>query len=269
MTNGGLRLLGIFAHPDDETLGTGGTFARYADEGVQTAVLTATRGEYGWFEDPSKYPGPEALGQIREREFYAATAKLGVSDQRLLDYIDGELDQANPRVVIAQMADLIRELRPQVVVTFAHDGIYGHPDHIAGCQFATAAVQAAADPSCVSSAGGPHQVQKLYYRAMTEGYVRAYEAAFGELVMNVDGQRRESQPWAPWVITTRIDTAKYADQVWSAVEEHRSQLPGYEKLKALPAEHHEALWGHQEYYRVFSLVNGGRDVEDDLFAGLR
>ena len=269
MTDGGLRLLGIFAHPDDETLGTGGTFARYAAEGVETAVLTATRGEYGWFDDPSKYPGPDALGQIREGELQEATAKLGIGDVRLLDYIDGELDQADPVVIIAQMAQVIRELRPQVVVTFAHDGIYGHPDHIAACQFATAAVQAAADPACATQPGGAHQVSKLYYRATTEGYIRAYEAAFGELVMNIDGERRTSQSWAPWAITTRIDTAEYADQVWSAVEEHRSQLPGYEKLKALSPEHHEALWGQQEYYRVFSLVNGVRDAEDDLFAGLR
>ncbi len=87
--------------------------------------------------------------------------------------------------------------------------------------------------------------------------------------MNIDGVRRDSQGWADWAITTRIDTSDYVDQVWSAVEAHRSQLPGYEKLAALPPEHHAALWGQQEYYRVFSLVNGGREPEDDLFAGLR
>jgi LmbE family N-acetylglucosaminyl deacetylase len=269
LTKTGLRMLGIFAHPDDETLGTGGTFARYAAEGVETAVLTATRGEHGWFDDPAKYPGPEALGAIRERELEAATSRLGIGDVRLLDYVDGELDSANPAVIIAQMAQVIRELRPQVVLTFAHDGIYGHPDHIAACQFATAAVHAAADSRCAPRSGAAHQVEKLYYRAMTQGYHEAYETAFGELVMDIDGEQRTSQSWAPWAITTRVDTSAYADQVWSAVEEHRSQLPGYEKLKALPAEHHEALWGTQEFYRVFSLVNGGREPEDDLFAGLR
>jgi hypothetical protein len=70
-------------------------------------------------------------------------------------------------------------------------------------------------------------------------------------------------------LTTVIDTAAYWPQVWEAISCHQTQLPGYQALKALPEEYHQQLWGTQRFYRVFSLVNGGRDLEDDLFAGLR
>ena len=270
-TNSKLRLLAVFAHPDDETLGTGGTLARYSAEGIETHVLTATRGEKGWFGDPAEYPGPEALAAIRERELSEAARELGARSVQLLDYVDGELDQADPTAVIEQIAAHIRHVRPHVVITFGPDGIYGHPDHIAISQFTTSAVLASA--TGVNGANGtearPHSVAKLYYRVASRAHLEAYEAAFGELSMEIDGAVRTSQGWEPWEITTRIDTAPYWKQTWAAVERHRSQLPGYERLKNLPPTHHRDLWGNQEYYRALSLVNGGREIEDDLFAGLR
>ena len=269
-TSSKLRLLGIFAHPDDETLGTGGTLAKYGAEGVETYVLTATRGQGGWFGDPDDYPGPDRLAAIREVELREAARVLGVREVRVLDYVDGELDKADPATVIAQIVSYIRRVRPHVVLTFGHDGIYGHPDHIAISQFATAAVLAAAGPHGAGENGDrPHAVSKLYYRVASRPFIEAYEAAFGELTMEIDGERRSSQGWPSWEITTRVDTAAYWEQTWSAVESHRSQLPGYERLKELPPAHHQSLWGIQEYYRVLSLVNGGRDVESDLFEGLR
>ncbi|HMO55644.1 MAG TPA: PIG-L family deacetylase, partial [Tepidiformaceae bacterium] len=145
------RLLAILAHPDDETLGFGGALAKYAAEGVETFLVTATRGEYGWFGAPEENPGPAELGRIRETELPRAAAILGVREVTILDYIDSHLDQAAPAAVIAELAGVIREIRPDVVVTFGQDGIYGHPDHIAISQFATAAVLRAASPG-----NGPH-----------------------------------------------------------------------------------------------------------------
>lgn len=87
--------------------------------------------------------------------------------------------------------------------------------------------------------------------------------------MTIDGIERRTVAWPAWPVTTRIDTLAYWPQVWQAVECHRSQLPGYQVLKSLPAEYHQSLWGQQTFYRAFSLVNGGRVGEDDLFAGLR
>jgi LmbE family N-acetylglucosaminyl deacetylase len=271
MMNNSFRLMAVLAHPDDESLGMGGILAKYAAERVETYLVTATRGERGWFGDERDYPGPEALGRIRQAELLAAADVLGLRKVTFLDYLDGELDQVDPAEAIAKIVTDIRRVRPQVVITFDPNGVYGHPDHIAISQFTTAAIVAAADPSYHGVGGKlpPHRVSKLYYRTFARAEQLAYEAAFGELVMTIDGVNRRTAAWPDWAITTRIDTAAYWPQVWQAVACHQTQLPGYQALKELPDEYHHALWGAQTYYRAFSLVNGGRAVEADLFAGLR
>lgn len=265
-----LKLMGILAHPDDESLGSGGILAKYAAEGVETYLVTATRGQRGWFGDPADYPGPTALGQIREQELHAAAELLGLREVTVLDYMDGELDQVEPAGVTGQIVSHLRRVRPQVVHTFDPFGIYGHPDHIAIGQFTTTAVAVAANPTYRDPEGrAPHQVSKLYYRVFTEEEGAAYQAAFGDLVMTIDGRERRTAPWPDWAITTRIDTLAYWAQVWQAVSCHQTQLPGYEALRRLPAEQQQQIWGRQSYYRALSLVNGGRAAEHDLFAGLR
>lgn len=261
-----LKLMGILAHPDDESLGMGGVLAKYGAEGIDTYLITATRGQRGWFGEASEYPGPEALGHIREAELRAAAEKLGLKEVVLLDYMDGELDQAHPETVIRQLAAHVRRLRPQVVVTFDPHGGYGHPDHIAISQFATAAMVAAAQPNGDEPA---HQVSKLYYFAEAEESWALYESVFGDLVMAVDGVERRGVPWPTWAITTEIDTAVYWQQVWEAIACHQSQLAHYAHLQKLPLAQQKALWGHQSFYRAYSLVNGGRRQETDFFAGLR
>jgi LmbE family N-acetylglucosaminyl deacetylase len=265
-----LRLMLILAHPDDESMGNGGTVAKYAAEGVETYLVTATRGEQGWFGPEDENPGPEELGRMREAELLEAAEVLGIREVSFLDYRDGELDQAPADEVVAKIVRHIRRVRPHVVITFDQNGLYGHPDHIAICHHATAAVAAAGDPSFPDRDGrAAHHVSKLYYMAWTKEDVGLYQSAFGELTMRVNGQRRSSAPWEEWAITTRIDAAAHWRQVWEAIKRHRSQLPGYQKLIALPEEVHERLWGSPLYYRVFSRVNVSRVNEDDLFEGLR
>jgi LmbE family N-acetylglucosaminyl deacetylase len=265
-----LKLLAILAHPDDESLGLGGTLAKYAVEGAETYLITATRGEKGWFGPPEQYPGPEALGQTREQELYGAARVLGLKDVILLDCVDGELDQASPREIIGQLVTHIRRIKPQVVVTLDPNGLYGHPDHIAISQFASAAVLASADlhyPSPLSHQ--IHRIDKLYYLVMEAGEAEAYQETFGYLVMQVDGTERSPVAWQDWAITTRIDTAEYWSQVWEAISNHCSQLPGYQALKNLSEENLRNLWGTQRFYRALSIVNGGREQEHDLFEGVR
>jgi LmbE family N-acetylglucosaminyl deacetylase len=209
------------------------------------------------------------LGLIREAELRAAAAALHLRAVHFLDYIDGELDRAVPQAVVAQLTALIRQIRPDVVVTFGPDGAYGHPDHIAISQFTTTAIMCAADAGYPIGDAPPHRVRKFYYRVWTQAEFDVHQAVFGEQVMTIDGVGRRAVPWQEWAITTRIDTAAYWPEVWQAVACHRSQLPGYHKLKDLPPEQHQALWGSQGFYRVFSTVNGGRTLEHDLFAGLR
>jgi LmbE family N-acetylglucosaminyl deacetylase len=270
-----LRLMAVLAHPDDESLGFGGILAKYASEGVETFLVTATRGERGRYHghrDDDQHPGPAALGKIREAELRDAASALGISELLLLDYGDQDLDRANPRDAVGRIVNCVRRVRPDVVVTFGPDGGYGHPDHVAISQFAAAAMVAAADPGFESGAGGterPHAVSKFYYQAWPASTWAAYQAAVKKLVSTVDGFDRQAVPWPDWAITTVIDTRAAWPTVWRAVSCHESQIAAYEHLKQLLPEHHEALWGRQCFYRVFSTVNGGRARETDLFEGIR
>src|SRR5688572_32677364 len=139
-----LTLMGVLAHPDDESLGMGGVLARYAAEGVATHLVTATRGERGRFFDDANRPDGAEVGRVREAELRAAAQALGVREVRLLGYHDGDLHRAEPREAVRRVAAELRRVRPQVVVTFDPFGAYGHPDHVAICQITSAAIVAAA-----------------------------------------------------------------------------------------------------------------------------
>lgn len=271
-----LRLMAVLAHPDDESLGVGGTLAKYASEGVDVFLLTATRGDSGRYHghrpDDHEHPGSSALAKIREIELRAAASALGVREVSFLDYRDLHLDRANPREVVAAIVQHVRRVQPHVVVTFGPDGAYGHPDHVAISQFTTAAVVAAADSCFVcdgTQAGRPHAVSKLYYLAWPESAWKAYQAAFRKLVSTVDGVERQAVPWPDWAITTVLDTRAFWSKVWRAISCHESQIAAYERLKHLSPDDHEALWGWQSFYRAFSTVSGGRARETDLLEGIR
>jgi LmbE family N-acetylglucosaminyl deacetylase len=257
------KILAVLAHPDDETLGFGGTLAHYASMGVETHLICATRGQRGWLGPPEDYPGPHVFGSIRENELMQAAQVLNLQSVHLLDYMDGELDQAEPATIIHQIATHIQHLQPQIVLTFDPFGAYGHPDHIAISQFTTAAIVAAAsrtqNPDLPS-----HLVEALYYRVMTEAELVAYQSAFGDLVMTIDGIDRCATSWKDWSVTHWLDTRAYVPQVWQAVQAHRSQIPGYESLIALPIQAQNAIFGTQTFYRAFSLNSGGRQQKTDL-----
>ena len=266
-----LRLLAILAHPDDESLGNGATLARYAAEGVEVTLVTATRGQRGWFGDPDANPGLTALGRLREAELKDAGRALGLCEVALLDYVDGDFDKADADDVVCQLVAHIRRVRPQVVLTFGLDGAYGHPDHMAISQHTTAAIVRAADPRyghrCSTRA--PHTVSKLYHMAMSATREALYRRAFADLSMEVDGVERLPVVSPDWLIGARIDAGERWRTAWQAVMCHRSQLPNLQELAAMPTELKRQLWGTCEYQRVFSTVNVGAAVEDDLFAGLR
>jgi len=262
-----LKLMAVLAHPDDETLGCGGTLARYSSEGIETHVLTATRGQSGR-HGPGEHPGKEVLGRIREAEEREAARRLGVHEVSFLDYMDGALDRADPVEAAGAIAAHLRRVRPQVVMSFGPDGAYGHPDHIAVSQLATAAVHLAADPNHDGS-GDPHAVSKLYYIAWGAEAWAAYQRALKKLTSTVDGVERHAAPWPEWAITTRVDCRRWWPLVWDAVRCHQTQTSIYRALEELGEDDHQTLWGNQTFYRAFSTVNGGRRTEGDLFEGLR
>src|SRR5581483_8023969 len=199
----------------------------------------------------------------------AAARELGVRDVTILGYPDGALDGVAPAEAIGRIAAHIRRIRPHVVITFGPDGAYGHPDHIAISQMTTAAIVGAADARFDCGEPDPHRVSKLYFIAWRARRWDAYQAALKKLVANVDGVERSVTPWPDWAITTVIDTRDVWPSVWRAVSCHKTQMSIYRKLESLPEADQQALWGSQEFYRVFSTVSGGRVQETDLFEGLR
>lgn len=268
--NDRLKLLAIFPHPDDETLGMGGTIAKYSAESIETCLVCATRGQRGWPRKDAPHPGFDVLGNMRENELRCAAKCLGIQDLTILDYLDGDLDQANPDEMIEVLVQHIRRLRPQVVVTFSPDGTYGHPDHIAMAQFATAAVVCASDSAFIDPDHQPsHRVAKFYHMVDDRKTVGMVNQFLGGITINVDDVKRSMVAWEDWAITTRIDVSEFFDKTWQAILCHQSQLPGLGNLINLPRETVKEIWSKGSFVRVFSLVNGGRRTETDLFEGLR
>ena len=251
-------------------MGMGGTLAKYAAEGVETHLVCATRGERGWFGPEEQFPGWEALGQLRERELESAVRELAMKGLYFLDYKDGEVDKADPAEAIGKIAIHIRRVMPHVVVTFPPDGNYGHPDHIAVGQFTNAAMICAADASYQDSENfAPHRVSKLYYMVDSEDFINLVAPFVGEMSFPVENQLRGEVPWKEWMITTRIDMAEHCHIAWRAIQCHQSQLPSLGSLAEMDEDAGVAiLAGQGTFYRAFSLVNGGRETEKDLFEGI-
>jgi len=266
-----LKLLAVFAHPDDESMGMGGTLAKYSAEGVDAYLVCASRGERGWFGLEEQNPGLNILGATRALELENAVKALGMKGLYFLDYIDGEVDQAPHSEAVGKIATHIRRIKPQVVVTFPPDGNYGHPDHIAMSQFTSAAIVCAADANYKDAESlSAHRVSKFYYMVDAENFINLVAPFMDDMTFRVDDQMRGEFPWKDWMVTTRIDMAEYCQPAWRAIQCHQSQLPTLGALADMPADAAASVLAMQgTFYRVFSLVNGGRAVETDLFQGLR
>ena len=165
------RLLGVFAHPDDETFCAGGTFARYAEQGAEIMVVSATRGQAGQIRDAAAGTR-RTIAAVREAELRLACERLGITKVRCLDHVDGTLADAGFAALVDEVAEVICEFRPDVVITFGPDGGYGHPDHVTISAATTAACQRAAGPghrpgrTVTRPLGRP---PRLYYRCFPPG----------------------------------------------------------------------------------------------------
>lgn len=287
-SQGKLSLMAVFAHPDDESFGTGGTLARYgADPEVRVILVCATRGEAGEISDPS-LATPDRLGEVRERELSCACRTLGVDVLHLLDYRDSgmagapenrhprALVMADPDRVVGEIVAHIRRERPDVVVTFDETGGYGHPDHIAVHRHTKAAYAAAADPARypeqVQAGLKPHQAQKLYYTAIPQRFFRAVAAKLQELGIEIPERllERTAQPWGlpDEACTTDICVADFWDLKRAAIGCHATQLKPDSFFAMLPPE----LMREVQAWECFQLAESqvdGDEAGHDLFAGLR
>ena len=147
------RLLGVFAHPDDEVFCAGGTMARAAEAGAEVMIVSATRGEQGQIRD-ARVATRRTLGAVREGELAAAAAELGVQRVQVLAYADGTLQQHRSSLGAA-ITGIMRQYDPDTVITFGADGGYGHPDHVAISELTTEAFRALA--------GDRNRGQRLYH----------------------------------------------------------------------------------------------------------
>ena len=283
-----LTLMAVFAHPDDESFGIGGTLARYgADPDVRVVLVCATRGEAGEISDP-ELAVPERLGEVREQELRCACQALGVDALHLLGYRDsgmaGAEENGDPRSLV--MADfdeavgkivaLIRSERPDVVVTSDETGGYGHPDHIAIHHYTKAAFAAAADPTRVPGGidGRPesYQAKKLYYTGIPRRFFRALASKMVELGIEIPERyvKRLDGPWGlpDEVCTTDVNVQEFWETKQAAVQCHATQLNPDSVFALLSPE----LMSELSTWECFQLAESqvGEDGDaHDLFTGLR
>ncbi|WP_157249502.1 N-acetyl-1-D-myo-inositol-2-amino-2-deoxy-alpha-D-glucopyranoside deacetylase [Nonomuraea typhae] len=241
------RLLLVHAHPDDETIGTGATMARYVAEGAHVTLVTCTLGEEGEVIPPrlAHLEGSADLGGYRARELAEALKALGVEDHRLLGYRDSgmmgaaanDLEAAFWRADVdeaaGRVAEVIREVRPQVLITYDDNGYYGHPDHIQANRVAVRAFELAADPA--HGSGQPWQVAKLYYTATAKSVMRRDAEALREAGTGFLVEDPDDQPFgcADEDITTEIDARPWLGAKLDAMRAHATQIIVKEPFFAL------------------------------------
>jgi LmbE family N-acetylglucosaminyl deacetylase len=177
------RILASLAHPDDESFGPGGTLALYAQQQVEVHLLCATNGDVGTVE-PDLMRGYDSIAKLRLAELDCAGQALGLAKIHTLGYRDsgmpGSTDNEHPQALAAaplekveeQVVSIIRQVRPQVVITFDPIGGYFHPDHIRIHEATRLAFQSAGDPTRYPDAGEPYQPQKLYYHTFSRRWLR-------------------------------------------------------------------------------------------------
>ena len=256
-------LVTVFAHPDDETFGVGGSMAAAVDAGARVVTICATRGEVGEIADPS-LATRETLGAVREAELRAACAELGVHDVRFLGYRDsgmeGTPENADPRAfanapdeeVIARITEHFRELRPDVVVTFEPGGVYGHPDHTKISRCATAAFD---------RAGG----KRLFYSGPSRSWFAAFIADLK--AAGIDGFPFEDAGAfgvPDEEITTIVEVGPQLERKKRALAAHRTQINPW--LASLKGEWLDRILCRES----FGLVRGERTPESErgLLEGL-
>ena len=290
------RVLLVHAHPDDETINNGATMARYVAEGAGVTLLTCTLGEEGEILVPAlaqlAADQADQLGGYRIAELREAMAALGVTDSRFLGgagrYRDsgmmGTPANEHPRAfwnadldeAAAHAVAVIREVRPQVLVTYDDFGGYGHPDHIQAHRVAMRAADLAADPGFRPDLGPAWTIAKVYWNAMPRTLLQQgidAMAAAGDTTFFEGVSSADDLPFAvpDDVVTTEVDGGKYAGHKDAAMRAHPTQilvdgpffaLSNNLGLELAAVEHYRLVRGER------GPGSGPHGWEDDLFAGL-
>jgi N-acetyl-1-D-myo-inositol-2-amino-2-deoxy-alpha-D-glucopyranoside deacetylase len=288
----GQRMLLVHAHPDDESIGTGATMAKYAAEGARVTLVTCTLGELGEIIPPElahlAADADGGLGEYRIGELAAACAALGVTDHRFLggpgrwrdSGMKGEPSNDAPDCfwradvdeAAGELLGVIREIRPQVLVTYDDNGFYGHPDHIQAHRVAWRAFELA-----------DGLVSKFYAtavpRSVLAGAIEAMRTSPGDAGSSGGGTNFtevESVDDLPFgvsdeAVTTEIDATAYLDQKLAAMRAHATQIAVDSPFFAFSDNVGQRAFG-REYYTLLAgprgTGSGPQDRESDLFAAI-
>lgn len=297
------RLLLVHAHPDDESIGQGATMAKYAAEGRGVTLVTCTAGEMGEILVPAlehlAADRDDALGEHRKGELAAAMKELGVTDHRFLGgfgtyrdsgmkwHADGYAiaaddthDNAFSRADLTEAADhlvaIIREVRPQVLVTYDQFGGYGHPDHVQAHRVATYGAALAAVPTYRTDLGEAWDVAKIYWGAMSESRMRAGLRAMREAGDLTSFEGMDPDGPLPHFVTpdenlaAEVDAQDHVDAKMAALAAHATQITMDGPFFALSNNVGSTAWGC-EFYRIAKGTLGPVNeagLETDLFAGI-
>ncbi len=295
------RMLLVHAHPDDETIANGATMARYAAEGAHVTLVTCTLGEEGEVLVPDlahlASDREDGLGKHRIGELKAAMAELGVADHRFLGgpgryrdtgmaYDDqgravpppsirpGTFWLADLREAADELVGVIREIRPQVLVTYDEQGAYGHPDHVQAHRVATYGAALAAAPSYRVDLGAAWDVPKVYWNAMPRGVLEQGISAMREAGSDFLGvESADDLPFAvpDELVSTRVEATEYAERKMAAMRAYPTQITVDGPFFALSNQLGQQIWGVEHYRLVkgtLGPVDPGTGMETDLFAGL-
>ena len=265
-------LLAVFAHPDDESFLCGGALARYAAAGMRVVLACATRGEAGEISDPT-LATPDNLGTVRARELHDAAVALGLEDPQFLGFHDGTLSTLPFPEGVETVARLIAATRPQVVLTFGPEGVYGHPDHVTVHRWTKQAFhearQSMANPDTDASPAATKMApSRLYYCAPPRSWYRAIsERCRTRGVPDRYGRRLDWLGVPDVLVTTCLQVGSFAPQKLLALRAHRTQLPAVHPFLTLPdADLHELL-GVEWYTRAWPPLPPETPAEDDLLDG--
>ncbi|APY86527.1 N-acetyl-1-D-myo-inositol-2-amino-2-deoxy-alpha-D-glucopyranoside deacetylase [Streptomyces alfalfae] len=288
------RLLLVHAHPDDESINNGATMAKYAAEGAHVTLVTCTLGEEGEVIPAGlahlAADREDSLGSHRVGELAAAMKELGVTDHRFLGgagcYRDsgmmgteqnrrpGAFWSADLDEAAAHLVAVVREVRPQVLVTYDPDGGYGHPDHIQAHRVAMRAADLAADAGFRADLGAPHTIAKIYWNRAPRSVVEERFRWLREVLPQSPFATPGAPSDVPGVtdderITAEIDGALFRSAKAAAMAAHATQVTVDGPLFVLSNDLAQPLF-EVEYYELVrgEAVTEGRARETDLFAGL-
>ncbi len=270
----------MLAHPDDETFGTGGTLALYARTGAEVHLVCATRGEVGEM-DPKLLRGFDSIAERREHELRCAAELLGLSGVHFLGYRDsgmpGSPDNSHPKALAAQpldkvaadVAEFIRTLQPQVVITFDPIGGYRHPDHIAIQQATVKAFEEAIQPQ-----NGSYRPKRLYFQTIPRGFLRFVVRVLPLVGRNPRkfGQNGDidlvSIAEVNFPIHATIDYRSVADIRDEASRCHESQGGASMTSSGWIGKLRQWFLAKEQYMRAYPPAAAGEKRATDLFAGI-